>query len=310
MNAAIVPYRSRRPLTGCPCAAAPILGLSGLGASSRKRNGDAFGAAFPGIQWKSDSHIILPAKFGGVTVNREGFDELAGTWYGATYHPDGDQAGWQQKFDEALKKYGAYNAYYGTSAAPTSTPTPTPVAPINVAPRPTTPILVQPAPSILPSSPPGVPAGVVLSTNPAFKMANGYEVYYGSDGKYYQSIPGGFRLYTGKLPGDATAVNPPAQVVPLPAVVNPQQPPPTTGGADTQALIQQLIAQGASSQQAFAAAMQSLAAAGVQPTPQLQQAVANDVANTPQQASVMWLAGGAAALIVFGIVLSRRKNRR
>jgi hypothetical protein len=48
----------------------------------------------------------------------------------------------------------------------------------------------------------------------------------------------------------------------------------------------------------------------VQPTPQLQQAVANDVANTPQQASVMWLAGGAAALIVFGIVMSRRKNRR
>lgn len=30
--------------------------------------------------------------------------DIAGTWYGATYHPDGDQAGWQQKYDALLSQ--------------------------------------------------------------------------------------------------------------------------------------------------------------------------------------------------------------
>lgn len=33
--------------------------------------------------------------------------ELAGTWYGATYHPDGDQAGWQQKYNDVLGGFKA-----------------------------------------------------------------------------------------------------------------------------------------------------------------------------------------------------------
>lgn len=260
MNAVSVPYRTNRPCAGRPLTRAQLGALAG---STKKRNGDAFGAAFPGVQWKSDSQIILPAKFGGITVNRDGFDELAGTWYGATYHPDGDQAGWQQKFDAALKKYGAFNAYYGVSVAtPSSAITPSGPAP-----------MAQPAPVpqvIPPVTVTPVPVPAPVSSTPT------------------------------TLPATPTS---PAITVNVPASVAPDQ---------TSALIQQLIAQGANSQQAFQAALQSLAAQGVQPTPQVQQQVASDVANAaqPQQAGVYWVAGGAVALILFGILMSRGKRRR
>jgi hypothetical protein len=34
----------------------------------------------------------------GTLVSNKDFNDLAGSWYGATYAPDGDQAGWQQKY--------------------------------------------------------------------------------------------------------------------------------------------------------------------------------------------------------------------
>lgn len=264
-TAPMVPYRTNRPLRGCKCQ--PKSALQGLAGSSKKRNGDAFGAAYPGVNWVSDSQIILPAKFGGITVNRDGFDEIAGTWYGATYHPDGDQAGWQQKFDAALRKYGAYNAFYGistqpaivttppqvvTTVAPTPLPVPIPV-PVITAPSPT------PAPTPTPTPTPAPTTLPATSTSPAI------------------------------------TVNVPA----------------TVPATDTSALIQQLMAQGASQQQAFTAALQSLAAQGVQATPQVQQQVAADVsaASQPSQAGVYALAVGAVALILIGIVGSKRKRR-
>lgn len=38
----------------------------------------------------------------GLKVNAKQLERLAGTWYGATYAPDGDQAGWQDKYNELL----------------------------------------------------------------------------------------------------------------------------------------------------------------------------------------------------------------
>lgn len=260
--ATVVPYRPNRPLRGCACQ--PKSALQGLAGSSKKRNGDAFGAAFPGVNWKSDSQIILPAKFGNITVNRDGFDELAGTWYGATYHPDGDQAGWQQKFDAALRKYGAYNAFYGIATQPAI------VAP--------TPVQI---PSVIMPTPAPIPQPVPINATPAPTPT---------------PTPSPTPV---TLPATTTS---PAITVNVPA---------TVPANDTSGMIQQLIAQGASQQQAFAAALQSLAAQGVQPTPQVQQQVAADVASasSPQQAGVYWLAGGAAALILIGVIASRRKRR-
>jgi hypothetical protein len=250
-----VVYRSTRGLAGLGCDR----NLSGLAGSSKKRNWDAFNSAFPGTTVNSAGNYVLPAKFGGVVINQGQLDELDGTWYGATFHPDGDQIGWQQKFDATLKNIGAFNAYYGATApAPTPTPTPLPPPIVSAPPPPTglipPPVLVAP----LPSAPAPTPLPVI--TTP----------------------PGG-------------------------AITAPTVPPDQTA-----ALIQQLMAQGASQQQAYAAALQSLAAQGVQATPQVQQQVANDVAaaSTPQQASTLWLAGGAVLIIGLGILMSRRNKRR
>jgi hypothetical protein len=67
-------------------------------------------------------------------------------------------------------------------------------------------------------------------------------------------------------------------------------------------LIQALIAQGASQQQAFTAALQSLASQGVQPTQAVQQQVAADVAQATTagtgNSKSLWIAGGLAVLAV------------
>lgn len=35
----------------------------------------------------------------GTTFNKDNLQQVAGAWYGATYAPDGDQAGWQQRYN-------------------------------------------------------------------------------------------------------------------------------------------------------------------------------------------------------------------
>lgn len=77
-------------------------GIFGGGGKSKKRNWSAFNEAFPGTTVDKDGNYVLPQQFGGATVNQKQLDELAGTWYGATYAPDGDQSGWQDKYNNVL----------------------------------------------------------------------------------------------------------------------------------------------------------------------------------------------------------------
>jgi hypothetical protein len=105
--------------------------------------------------------------------------------------------------------------------------------------------------------------------------------------------------------GTWVRVNVPASTTataPVPTVTTqPVTTPTATTDPQTQALIQQLLAQGATQQQAFQAALSQLQAQGVQPTAQVQQAVASDVANaTPQTASLL---SGNTGAIVIGVVL-------
>jgi len=65
---------------------------------SHWRNWDAFNAAFPGTTVDAAGNYKLPEQFGGATVTQKQLDDLAGTWYGATFAPDGNQQDWQQKF--------------------------------------------------------------------------------------------------------------------------------------------------------------------------------------------------------------------
>jgi hypothetical protein len=67
--------------------------------SSKKRNWQAFDAAYPGTTVNDEGNYVLPD---GKVINQKQLDDLTGTWYGATYAPDGDQAGWQKKFQDVL----------------------------------------------------------------------------------------------------------------------------------------------------------------------------------------------------------------
>ena len=74
--------------------------LGGLfgGHSSKQRNAQAFLQAFP-VRDLGNGMLALPD---GTQFPQAKFNDLAGTWYGATYHPDGDQSGWQQKYNDVL----------------------------------------------------------------------------------------------------------------------------------------------------------------------------------------------------------------
>jgi hypothetical protein len=88
--------------------------------------------------------------------------------------------------------------------------------------------------------------------------------------------------------------NTPATVVPVPVT--------SAGQIDTNALVQQLLAQGQSQQQAYQSALASLQAAGVQPTPQAQAAVGQAV----QAAGVgggLFSGSGGIAVTIGGLVL-------
>lgn len=74
--------------------------LFGGHSGSHWRNWDAFNKANPGIKVTDDGNYALPD---GTKVTQKQLDDLAGTWYGMTYHPDGDQAGWQQKFTDVMQ---------------------------------------------------------------------------------------------------------------------------------------------------------------------------------------------------------------
>lgn len=160
-----------------------------------------------------------------------------------------------------------------------------------------------------------VPVGVSLVAQAGF-APNGQGIYTGSNGKLYLAANGQFFDYAGPVATSAPA-----------SVANPAAPPSVppmnapalstiTPGAATQAtqstidqvapLIQQVLAQGASNQQAYQAALDRLASQGVQVTPQVQQAVAGTVQNAGAdkpwyQSPLTMGAIGIAALFALGV---------
>lgn len=106
-------------------------------------------------------------------------------------------------------------------------------------------------------------------------------------------------------PPPALTTTGPSSTVPGTAAI------PPTVADNTRSVIDALLQQGATQAQAFSAAMQSLAASGVQPTPQIQQAVAEEVKS--KSADVPWpwiIGGGTAGLLVLTLVLTRRRSTR
>jgi len=81
-----------------------VLDPSGLfhSGGSKKRNWNAFNSTFPGTTVNDEGNYVLPEQFNNRVVTQKQLDDLAGTWYGAAYHPDGDQAGWEQKYNDVL----------------------------------------------------------------------------------------------------------------------------------------------------------------------------------------------------------------
>jgi hypothetical protein len=148
--------------------------------------------------------------------------------------------------------------------------------------------------------------------------------------------PGTYQLANGTLIGIPSAgpLTMAAPAVSVPTTI-PQVTPTTAAGsaavgttssgqtvtqADLQSLVSGMASQGASAQQAYSAAIQSLQNQGVQPTAAVQSAVQNAVASTPATAGVDtgsgWLGVGLVALTVIfatarpaGVPRRRRRGR-
>jgi hypothetical protein len=73
----------------------PAAAIFGSKHGDENRNLQAF-AAESGVMQLPDGRLALPD---GTIFNQDQLQDVAGTWYGAKHAPDGDQAGWQQKFD-------------------------------------------------------------------------------------------------------------------------------------------------------------------------------------------------------------------
>lgn len=73
----------------------PASALLGSKHGDENRNLQAF-AAESGAMQLPDGRIALPD---GSIFDQSQLKDVAGTWYGAKHSPDGDQAGWQAKFD-------------------------------------------------------------------------------------------------------------------------------------------------------------------------------------------------------------------
>lgn len=75
-----------------------IGGLFGNKHGDEKRNIKAFLEAFP-VRDLGNGMLMLPD---GTQLPESQLQHLAGTWYGATFAPDGNQEGWQQQYQTAL----------------------------------------------------------------------------------------------------------------------------------------------------------------------------------------------------------------
>lgn len=76
--------------------------LFGGGHGDEKRNLSAF-AAESGVMQLPDGRLALP---NGAIFDQSRLKDVAGTWYGAVHAPDGDQAGWQQRYNSLTASLG------------------------------------------------------------------------------------------------------------------------------------------------------------------------------------------------------------
>lgn len=181
-----------------------------------------------------------------------------------------------------------------------------------------TPTTAAPAP--VPSSTsadPNAPKGSLVQIG---YSVTGETVFRDDLNRRYVNREGQWLAYTGALqttpPAQASPpvmsilpVAPPVNAVPPNAIVTPT---PTQPQIDVSALVSQLMQSGANQQQAFLAAMQNLQAQGVSATPQVQQAVADQVKSASSGFGGMptWalIAIPAALGAVFLIARPRRKH--
>jgi hypothetical protein len=183
--------------------------------------------------------------------------------------------------------------YYGIPAAE-----PTPAAP---------PTPASASPAAASKIPPGASA---IGTTP-----DGTPVYRGTDGLPYVVRGGVPYLWQGAIDNQPGTTAP--LPVPTPApMIQPAQPPPvlyvptpTGETVDISSIIGSVLQQGQNQQQAFLTAMQALQAKGVQPTPQLQAAVAKEVQSSAVGGD-KWLIGGAAVAGLVGLAWLLRRRRR
>lgn len=91
------------PLAGVGFALAAGANKAFFGKGSEHRNAAAFQGVMGG-QPVTYGRVPLYALQDGTLLNSQDFRDLAGAWYGATYAPDGDQAGWQQKYQDVLAR--------------------------------------------------------------------------------------------------------------------------------------------------------------------------------------------------------------
>jgi hypothetical protein len=185
--------------------------------------------------------------------------------------------------------------------APAPTPAPTPVTGGGLAPLPINPATMGYA---------------VVGLSPDGKTT----VYKDGSGRLVQFNPSNnsFTEYSGQVVPTNTPFPLPAPApittTPSPAPTPQVVPTPSGPAVDVNALVQTLMQQGASNQQAFLAAMQQLQSQGVAPTAQVQQQVADQVqataagagAGLPSWAKPVAIVG---ALVILGFALAHPKRK-
>lgn len=93
-------------------------GIFGSKKGDEKRNMKAFLEAYP-VTDLGNGMLALPD---GTQFPADQLQHLAGTWYGATFAPDGDQEGWQAQYNAALGAIKANPINASRNAPPPSDP--------------------------------------------------------------------------------------------------------------------------------------------------------------------------------------------
>lgn len=100
-GAALASYAGIKSNSDIGRALDPTAFLGGLFRSSHgdeKRNLNAFTKQYQ-VTDAGNGMLALPD---GTKLSKDQLQSLAGAWYGATYHPDGNQEDWQSRYDELL----------------------------------------------------------------------------------------------------------------------------------------------------------------------------------------------------------------